>query len=677
MSQKLQLASSRTLSASGIACGYICLTDRSHMAEKLPHLESILRGKLIEVADYQRPYAWETKQCRDLWDDIDLAGQGDHYTGTLVLQRTEAEPVRTDDGEALDIFEVVDGQQRLTTGIILLDRIRRRLETVEGEPAALAAAAKLTDLLWTTVDGIARPRLRVPEHARDVFEQEVLGNVPHHGSITVGEQRLIAAARFFDERIAELGSDDSRTTAKRLLDLRARVAFQLRFLVYDVQHSAEVGVLFETLNERGQPLSELEKVKNYLLYLSRQVHGEAGKTLVDRINVGWAEIFENLARTRIDEDALLRGHWLATQSPNPREWQRTASVKAKFPRSRYVPDSGRLAGGDHIEELTGALRDALVGEILTYVDGLRRCSAFLRDIYDNRATYDQFGAELDRQRARRATAALVRSGSVAAFRPLLLAARLKYPTDGALYAELAELCETFSARVYAISAARSTAGVPSLARSAFELFQGREPALIKADILARIWQFAPDESIRDSFRPHVQWYWRRAHKYILYEYELALSRDALDRLPFAESVVGSKTTEHVLPQTPDAGSDWWKFFTREQHEQLLHSIGNLVLTYDNSAYSNREYADKRGDVTLASRACYATSTLHRERELASRFSIWTPEVVEQRSAEVAEWALQRWPASAPKATPSPEMDEDDELDGAGPEAASLLPEQAD
>ena len=41
-----------------------------------------------------------------------------------------------------------------------------------------------------------------------------------------------------------------------------------RIFVYEVATSTEVGVIFETLNERGRPLSELEKTKNYLLYLA-------------------------------------------------------------------------------------------------------------------------------------------------------------------------------------------------------------------------------------------------------------------------------------------------------------------------------------------------------------------------------------------------------------------------
>jgi hypothetical protein len=57
----------------------------------------------------------------------------------------------------------------------------------------------------------------------------------------------------------------------RLRELHHRMTAGLVFLVYQVRSEAEVGVIFETLNEPGRGLSDLEKVKNYLLYLSRTI----------------------------------------------------------------------------------------------------------------------------------------------------------------------------------------------------------------------------------------------------------------------------------------------------------------------------------------------------------------------------------------------------------------------
>src|SRR4051794_16656682 len=94
-------------------------------------LPAVLSGRLLTIPDYQRPYAWGPKQLNDLWEDLDLLGRtGNHYAGTLVLRAVRAgngQPSSelADDGATLSWFEVVDGQQRLTTCLLLLDRIRR------------------------------------------------------------------------------------------------------------------------------------------------------------------------------------------------------------------------------------------------------------------------------------------------------------------------------------------------------------------------------------------------------------------------------------------------------------------------------------------------------------------------------------------------------------------------
>lgn len=365
----------------------------------------------------------------------------------------------------------------------------------------------------------------------------------------------------------------------------------------------------------GQSLSELEKVKNYLLYLSRQVHGEMGDSLVDTINHAWSDIFSNMSTLPVDDDALLRAHWAATEDPNPRSWEKTASIKKKFPRSKYVPTSGRLAGDERDNEnLSEQASTELFNDVTAYVDGLRMCSAYLRDIYTPAAAYHAFEGEKLRERVRRQSLALVRSGSVANFRPLLLAARLAHPGDGALYLRLVELCEKFSARAYVICVVRSNAGQSTLYRAARNLVKSVKPEDVIDEIAAHLWRLAPDDAVRLNFGSSVEWYYRRSHKYVLYEYELSAAASP-DELPtWGELTSGAtKTTEHILPQGPAVGSQWWEDFTREHHAGVVHCIGNLVLTRDNSVYSNKDYALKRGIPGQEQPRCYfSTAAFARE-----------------------------------------------------------------
>ena len=636
------------------------------MSDQLPHLEGLLQDKLIEVADYQRPYAWGEKQLRDLWQDLDLLGTDRHYAGTLVLQRTDRVK-QSQDGKDLTVYEVVDGQQRLTTCIILLEQLRRAMGPLAaldlGELDVDGARRDLARLVKVNIGGVARPRLQLGADFNEFFAASVLGDHPtDKASLSAGDKRLQFASNFFREEIQNLIADgDDTEAARRLIELRARVCFRLRFLVYDVESGAEVGVLFETLNDRGQSLSELEKVKNYLLYLSRQVRGEMGDNLAVTINRAWSEIFTNMSALNIDDDALLRAHWVATEDPIQRNWQKTTSVKNKFPRAKYVPSSGRLNGGSDTDDaLLDDASDELFQDVTEYVRSLRLCSAFLRDIYDPRAAYHAFDDSRLAERIRRRSLALVRSGSVANFRPLLLAARLAHPEDGLLYLRLVELCEKFSARAYVICVARSNAGQSTLYWAARRLFDGREPSLVVADVEAHLWRLAPDDAVKLNFGPNVEWYYRRSHKYVLYEYELEVARSAEELPTWGELTSGStKTTEHVLPQTPKEGSQWWKDFSPEQHARLLNTIGNLVLTRDNSAYSNKDYDLKRGRPGQEAPRCYySTSAFARERQIAHTYDVWTPESIEARRRDVEEWAIKRWHIDPPLNTYVGEEDDD-------------------
>ena len=277
------------------------------------------------------------------------------------------------------------------------------------------------------------------------------------------------------------------------------------------------------------------------------------------------------------------------------------------------------------------------------------------------------------------TASLRRSGSVASFYPLLIATRLTKPTDAELYLQVIEFCERFSARVWAIRGLRSNAGESSIRWAARDLYTGRSPEEVLAVLNARLWQLAPDDQVLASFNVKVQWYPRStAHKFVLYEYELAKQRDASDIPHFGDMTAkGNKTTEHILPQTPEEGSAWWSSFTPKEHAELVDGIGNLVLTRDNSKYGRRDYLDspddsrhgKRGEPGRTDSWCYFNSAnLARERELAETYEEWIPATIADRANTIAAWALTRWPASAPSETRLEVdddrllEDEDEELD---------------
>ena len=88
-------------------------------------LADLFHQRVFRVPNYQRGYSWEEQQVREFLEDLELLGPGRfHYTGTVVLnEQGSRQPRMDEDGNAYLTAEIVDGQQRLTTIVLLLDGI--------------------------------------------------------------------------------------------------------------------------------------------------------------------------------------------------------------------------------------------------------------------------------------------------------------------------------------------------------------------------------------------------------------------------------------------------------------------------------------------------------------------------------------------------------------------------
>ena len=97
--------------------------------ENVQSIAEVFTRRIFRIPNYQRGYAWEERQWQDLIEDLDLLeGDKEHYTGTLVLHAVAGKAHQDAEGTNYDVFDIVDGQQRLTSLIILLDAIRREMK---------------------------------------------------------------------------------------------------------------------------------------------------------------------------------------------------------------------------------------------------------------------------------------------------------------------------------------------------------------------------------------------------------------------------------------------------------------------------------------------------------------------------------------------------------------------
>jgi len=615
------------------------------MPDMIKNIRQIFTAdQLFRIPDYQRGYAWEEKQCNDLFEDLDLLQKPrqTHFMGTLVLCLVDGE-LRLDIAKTpYQVMEVIDGQQRLTTIIILLKTILEEMRQLSGfEPTA----KRLCETYLYAEDPNGQPLIKLTpnQDCEDFFRDVILGINPGiQGTSIRAQERMVQATMLFRQRLGERRVTLGDGYAGWLEDLYEKVTSRLTMIVYSVEEDQEAGAIFETMNDRGKELTELEKVKNHLLYLSKQlVELTAPHDLHKRINETWAHIYRNLMACGLPgrnyEDQLLRTHWLMAYSYNTKTWENARSVKNRFNLRNY--------NGRHPE---------LLQELKDYLDSLKNaCTAFC-DIYkpDRLQAFNNFTDPEQRQIVIWWSKKLARLGPRASFLPLLEAMRLRHAGDAAGYLQVVQRLEKYDFRVFAWLGARSNTGESTFYRFAYQVYHGSSLDWLIEELDQQILSHSPKADFAARFeRSGLDWYNWGGIDYFLYEYEHHLAGMRPVQLTW-ELIKGrpkQRSIEHILPQTPT--QEWKDAFTEEQRKKWTNDIGNLTLTYDNSSLSNLNFKDKKGQPGETGR--YAGSPLFIEHQLA-RYETWGEMQVLERRRQMQAWALERWKVDA-EPRPKPDV----------------------
>jgi len=261
--------------------------------------------KFYKIPDYQRGYSWEKNQRDDLLADIDeirslVASKGHaefkHYMGTIV-----AFPAK--DSVGGDVLDVVDGQQRLTTLVILIAAIVYKSEKISDGKKEYLKGKFL-------IDSNYKHRF-ASEQQSGVVSAVIEGRDQGRAVYTLKQDLNVS------EAMKEFSTCVEGWDADGVIDeVTDAITQKLGFILFIPKHDSVVGRMFEVINNRGKPLSELEKIKNYLIYLSEQ-HRNA--KLKNSVNNNWREILESIQlagfKSSSEEDEFLKVCWLVYGSP--------------------------------------------------------------------------------------------------------------------------------------------------------------------------------------------------------------------------------------------------------------------------------------------------------------------------------------------------------------------------
>jgi uncharacterized protein with ParB-like and HNH nuclease domain len=288
------------------------------------NLLELFSSRIFRTPDYQRGYAWGEKQLSELWDDLEeipVEEDGEykkHYTGTIFLKETLPD---SDEKwlQGVKFYDVVDGQQRLTTITILL------FELLKATDNGYCGESK-EDLIKTFIVKVnqsgaskiykfsyAKTNQNYQFLLHSIYEnQKEILPVNYKNLYT---ENLEQAKSFFKDKIALLSSEGKEI-------LYRKITTSLLFDIRTIENDLDVQAVFETMNNRGKPLSILEKLKNRLIYLTVKLPNnpqEDRERLREKINEAWGKVYTCLAKNPcqvLDEDIFLSAHLSLYRKPD-------------------------------------------------------------------------------------------------------------------------------------------------------------------------------------------------------------------------------------------------------------------------------------------------------------------------------------------------------------------------
>lgn len=597
----------------------------------LTSLNQLLLGnRLFEIPIYQRGYAWEKENLRDLWDDLYYLGNREHYFGTVLLKKAD-QPTTRDGLTTFKRFEVIDGQQRLATTLILLRELISQMKEVADDDIGDQVSKLEADYIVYR----SLYKLTIGGEDASFFRDSILAGTSAADPQTRAQERLRNAQTFFRDQFNRQQEQGQDKYLDFLIDFKSRID-GLQVMLYIVPSNAEAVRMFETVNDRGRPLTNLEKTKSILMYASYLVvdDGQILNTRLSELNNHFSEIYrcfhgiEDGFGLR-DAGEIQRYHHLIFSGP-----------KDSHKYMRLLKDRLMRQGRED--------RKACRAYIPTYARSLQNAFETMRDIAKRRqAERDALGSTIDR---------LVRMGHMANLYPLLIAAWQRFGEDPQRR-EILRQFEAFVFRVYRVAKYRSHTGRSRLNSLAHQVHQDN---LTFADFLQELRELNLYYVSDDWFRhllSAMNCYGNlgtKTIKYLLAEYEKKRRTDLDERLSLnlAQILSSEYQTEHILPQRPAGEMD------REAaaaHEEIVHRLGNLTLASKewNQQMGNRPFNEKRDGrrdcEPDGERTCYRNSSLRVQRDLAA-WKEWNKASIRERGTRIIDFAMERWQVD-PKAAP--------------------------
>lgn len=681
---------------------------------ELVSFKNVFKDRLFKIPDYQRGYAWSSKQLKDFWEDvINLPSDRFHYTGLLSLKLVNKKVWEKWNDEQWLIeergykpFHIVDGQQRLTTFVIFIQAISELLINLpenkgkkEEEIYLGSFSLKAIKEEYLVIEKPPHFILKTYKFGYEIdnpsfqFLKHRIYNEPNSGTIqeTFYTLNLENSKKFFKENLESFFNEFGLSEVELLFK---KLTQNLMFNVYEISDDFDVFVAFETMNNRGKKLSNLELLKNRLIYLTTlydedELKNDERNSLRSKINDAWKEVYFQLGRNKLkplNDDDFLVAHWIMyfkyTREKGD-DYIRFLLEQKFTPQNIYAKTSVKLSSLQKIEEVkednildqeetdeeTNGVEDITIliskltpKEIENYVNSLKAAAVHWYN------THNPLDNNTNLTKDERLWIDRLNRIGIIYFRPLVTVSFLSTKINTEKRIELFQAIERFIFVTFRLSRAFSTYRNSEFYRASRQLRSGEltiETVIKRLEERMDYCFYEPENSedkyfdytyfqkfIDKKFKRGGGFYHWNGLRYFLYEYEMEKVRlrgsQKIDWKLFIKGEKDRVSIEHIYPQTPK--DKCWKdsFKGQKKSNKLFFqgTLGNLLPLSQsiNSSLQNDCFIDKKqpkfNERKNKLRQGYSDGS-HSEIEV-SAYDEWTPESILERGNKLLEFMENRW-----------------------------------
>jgi hypothetical protein len=552
-------------------------------------------GLLYRVPPFQRDYSWTEEEWDDLWQDIlglfAEDGEQAHYMGYLVLQSSNNKQ-----------FDIIDGQQRLTTISILILAALAHLQTLVNKAIDPDKNQRRKDNLQNSYIGyvdpvslIPRSKLELNRHNNRFYQTYLvpLEPIPVRG-LNASEHQLRKAFNWFRDRIAARSQQSGEAVAI-FVDT---IVDKLFFTAISVTDELNAFKVFETLNSRGVRLSATDLLKNYLFSIiaSGNTHETELKALEER----WERIVDELGSESFPD--FLRVYWNSSH-----KLVRKADLFKTI--RRHVTTK---------EQSFALLRE---------LDRSASIYAALRNPHES----------IWKPEERRSLEQLLMF-NVRQPMPMLMSAHRQFAeTQRQIFTQLLQAIAVISFRYNVICNLQTQDQEQVYNNVAYKIDAGALTNL--RSILDELQSVYPDDAVfkaafTDKELKTTNSRNKKVVRYILFQLEKQVSGQEFEFESPAYNL------EHILPENP---SEAWSHIDEQNQDKFVYRLGNMtpLEKKPNRAIGNQGYADK---IAIFQESCFKITS-----DIPKNSESWTEKAITTRQAQLAKIATAIWKVDMLKA----------------------------